>query len=124
MQKFVEQLQLKAYSKSTVNTYRNEVHVFMQSIGNVPAETLTIDDLKRYIHHCITKQHLKENTIHSRLNALKFLYEKVLGRDRFFIELPRPKKHLQLSKILGQRELRKLFASPKNLKHKAIFYCL
>jgi integrase/recombinase XerD len=36
--------------------------------------------------------------------------------------LPRPKKHLQLPKVLGQEELRRLFASPKNLKHKAILF--
>jgi integrase/recombinase XerD len=120
--KYVRHLQLKAYSNSTINTYKNEVHIFLQTLKSKNAESLTIEDLKRYIHYCITTLQLKENTIHSRLNALKFLYEKLLGRDRFFIELPRPKKHLQLPKVLGQQELRKLFASPKNLKHKAILF--
>jgi integrase/recombinase XerD len=122
LQKFIQQLQLKAYSKSTINTYRNEVHIFLQTLGNVTAQSLTIVDLRRYIQYCIAKLNLTENTIHSRLNALKFLYEQVLGRDRFFIELPRPKKHLQLPKVLGEEELRKLFASPTNLKHKAILF--
>jgi integrase/recombinase XerD len=122
LQKLVQQLQLKAYSNSTINTYKNEVHIFMQTLKAVNAQTLTIEDLRRYIHYCITTLQLKENTIHSRLNALKFLYEKVLGREKFFIELPRPKKHLQLPKVLGQQELKKLFASPKNLKHKAILF--
>jgi integrase/recombinase XerD len=120
--KFVQELQLKAYSNSTINTYRNEVNIFLQTIGKVSAQSLTIVDLRRYIQYCITKLNLTENTIHSRLNALKFLYEKVLGRERFFIELPRPKKHIQLPKVLGEQELRKLFASPKNLKHKAILF--
>ncbi len=122
LQKFIQQLQLKAYSASTIKTYRNEVHIFLETIGNLNAETLTIVELRRYIQYCITTLNLSENTIHSRLNALKFLYEKVLGRDRFFIELPRPKKHLQLPKVLGQQELRKLFAAPTNLKHKAILF--
>jgi integrase/recombinase XerD len=122
LKKLLQQLQLKAYSPSTVNTYTNEVRIFMQALGNVSAESLTIHDLKRYIQHCITKQQLSENTIHSRLNALKFLYEQVLGRDRFFIELPRPKKHLQLPKVLGEEELRRLFAALHNLKHKAILF--
>ncbi len=120
--KFIQELQLKAYSTSTINTYRNEVNIFLQTIGNVCAESLTIVDLRRYIQYCIKELNLTENTIHSRLNALKFLYEKVLRRERFFIELPRPKKHLQLPKVLGEQELRKLFASAKNLKHKAILF--
>ena len=60
--------------------------------------------------------------MHSRLNALKFLYEQVLGHERFFVEIPRPKKQLQLPKVLGEDELRRLFAAPKNLKHKAILF--
>jgi site-specific recombinase XerD len=118
----VQHLQLKAYSNSTIATYQKEVYIFLQTLGNVSAETLSINDLKRYIQYCINKLKLTENTIHSKLNALKYLYEKVLGKDRFFIELPRPKKHLQLPKVLGQQELKKLFASPKSLKQKAILF--
>ncbi len=121
-QKFEQQLQLKAYSINTIRTYKTEVNIFLQLLGNTNAANLTIEDLRRYIHYCINKLQLTENTIHSRLNALKFLYEQVLGKERFFIELPRPKKHLQLPKVLGQHELRKLFAAPKNLKHKAILF--
>ena len=122
LQKLIQLLELKAYSQSTIKTYKNEVHIFFQSLSKVDAENLSIEDIKRYIHYCITTLKLTENTIHSRLNALKFLYEKVLGKDRFFVTLPRPKKHQQLPKVLGQQELRRLFAAPINLKHKAILF--
>ncbi len=118
----MEHLQLKGYSTSTQKTYRNEIGIFLQTLHNVKADALAIDSIKRYIHDCIHKQQLSENTIHSRLNALKFLYEQVLGHERFFVEIPRPKKHLQLPKVLGETELRRLFAAPKNLKHKAILF--
>jgi integrase/recombinase XerD len=45
-----------------------------------------------------------------------------LGRDKFFWEIPRPKKHLILPKVLGEEELRRLFAAANNLKHKAILF--
>ena len=122
LKKLVQLLELKAYSQSTIKTYKNEIHIFLQILGKIDAENLTIEDIKRYIHYCITKLQLTENTIHSRLNALKFLYEKVLGKDKFFVTLPRPKKHQQLPKVLGQQELRRLFAAPVNLKHKAILF--
>lgn len=118
----VEQLQLKAYSPSTLRTYKNEIGIFMQTLQNKKADTLTTEDVRRYVHYCINKLQLSENTIHSRLNALKFLYEQVLGHEKFFVEIPRPKKHLQLPKVLGETELRKLFNAPKNLKHKAILF--
>ena len=78
--------------------------------------------MRRYIHYCISELKLTENTVHSRLNALKFLYEQVLRHEKFFIEIPRPKKHLQLPKVLGEEELRRLFSAPKNLKHKALLF--
>ncbi len=122
LQRTVEQLQLLAYSSSTLRTYKNEIAVFLQTIKNKKADALTAEDVRRYIHYCINKLLLSENTIHSRLNALKFLYEQVLGHERFFVEIPRPKKQLQLPKVLGEQELRRLFAAPRNLKHKAILF--
>jgi len=65
---------------------------------------------------------LKENTLHSRINALKFYYEQVLGRDKFFWEIPRPKKHLILPKVLSEEELARLFNSLSNSKHKAMLF--
>ncbi|NOU37588.1 MAG: tyrosine-type recombinase/integrase [Ferruginibacter sp.] len=117
-----EHLKLKAYSPSTIRTYKNEIASFLQTLKNHKANTLTSEDLRRYIHYCITKLNLSENTVHSRLNALKYMYEQVLGHQKFFVEIPRPKKHLQLPKVLGEQELRRLFNAPKNLKHKAILF--
>jgi integrase/recombinase XerD len=122
LQRTVEHLQLKAYSASTLRTYKNEVGIFLQTIKNKKADMLTTEDVKRYIHYCINELKLTENTVHSRLNALKFMYEQVLGHEKFFFEIPRPKKHLQLPKVLGEEELRRLFNAPTNLKHKAILF--
>ena len=118
----MELLQLKAYSTATQKTYKNEIAIFLQTLKNINADSLLTEDVRSYIHNCIHKQKLSENTVHSRLNALKFLYEQVLGHVRFFVEIPRPKKPLQLPKVLGEAELRRLFAAPKNLKHKAILF--
>ncbi len=122
LQRTVQQLQLKAYSPSTLRTYKNEIGIFMQTLKNKSADTLTNEEVRRYIHHCIHKLQLSENTIHSRLNALKFMYEQVLGHEKFFVEIPRPKKHMLLPKVLGEEELRRLFNAPTNLKHKAILF--
>ncbi|MBT9483041.1 tyrosine-type recombinase/integrase [Sediminibacterium sp.] len=71
---------------------------------------------------CFEKLKLSENTLHSRINALKFYYEQVLRRDRFFWEIPRPKKPLQLPKLLNEEELRRLFNALTNKKHKAMLF--
>ena len=122
LQKFRRQLVLKAYSQSTIRTYENEFRQFLNTIKDKQALGFSVSRLKDYFEYCYTKLHLSENTLHSRINALKFYYEQVLGREKFFWEIPRPKKHLILPKVLGEEELRRLFAAANNLKHKAILF--
>lgn len=117
-----QRLTLKAYSSSTIKTYLNEMGQLLQTIGKMPADTLTPEHLKRYLVYCFEKLELTENTIHSRINALKFYYEQVLGREKFFWEIPRPKKPDQLPKVLGEMEIGRMFNAITNIKHKAILF--
>ena len=117
-----QQLKLKAYSRSTIKTYLNEMAQLLQTINNIPADELTPEHLKRYMVYCFETLLLKENTLHSRINAMKFYYEQVLGREKFFWEIPRPKQSLHLPKVLSEREMGKHFKSIENIKHKAIVF--
>ena len=121
LNRYLQQLQLKAYSASTLRTYRTEFMQLLQLLGNVPVQDLQPQHLQRYLLYCI-KQGLHENTIHSRMNALKFYYEQVLHREKFFFDIPRPKKPLQLPRLLNEKELGKLFTALSNKKHKAMLF--
>lgn len=70
LQKFVEQLKLKAYSPSTIRTYRNEFLQLLGVLNKKPVHELTPGDLRRYMVYAMEKQGINENTAHSRLNAL------------------------------------------------------
>ena len=118
----MERLQLKAYSASTIKTYKNEFCALLQHLHTRVVSSLTAAEVKAYILHCINTFKLSEHTIHSRLNALKFYFEQVMGREKIFIEIPRPKKPYQLPKVLGEVEIGKLFNALKNKKHKAILF--
>ncbi|MDB5207316.1 MAG: tyrosine-type recombinase/integrase [Flavisolibacter sp.] len=119
---FLQLLTLKAYSPSTVKTYRNEFLALLRLLKHHPVNSLTPARLRGYVAHCIAKEGLSEATIHSRINALKFYFEQVLGWDRLYFELPRPKRPLKLPKILGETELGRLFNAIANRKHKAILF--
>jgi integrase/recombinase XerD len=122
LRKFVEQLKLKAYSPSTIKTYRNEFLQLLQLLKTKPVNELTTDDLRRYFVYCLEKLKLTENTLHSRINAVKFYFEQVLRGEKFFWEIPRPKKRLTLPKVLSEREISRLFNGAVFLKHKAILF--
>ena len=76
--KLNQTLTLKAYSPNTIRTYVGEFSVFLQTLGNTTAESLDMERIKDYLFYCHTTLKLSENTIHSRMNALKFYYEQVL----------------------------------------------
>jgi site-specific recombinase XerD len=117
-----EMLNLKAFSLSTIKTYLNEMAQLLQAIKEIPADELKPEHLKKYLVYCFEKLGLKENTLHSRINAMKFYYEQVLRREKFFWEIPRPKKQLILPKVLNEEELERLFRALPNLKHKAMLF--
>jgi site-specific recombinase XerD len=119
-----QRLKLKAYSASTIRTYLQEITHLLGMLKNIPADDLTPEHLKRYMVYCSQEMKLKENTLHSRINALKFYYEQVLGREKFFWEIPRPKKQFLLPKVLGEDEVARLFNALANPKHKAMLFTI
>ena len=116
--KMVEQLKLKGYSENTIKTYQNEFAQFLIALKNNSADHCDAQKVRSYMLYCHEHLKLKENTLHSRLNALKFYFEQVLHREKmFFKEIPRPKKHLILPKSIHQGDIKKIFDATKNLKH-------
>lgn len=120
LQQLIDLLKLKAYSPNTIRTYKNEFGIFLQAIKSRTAQSISPGELKRYLLYCLDKLKLTENTVNSRLNALKFYYEQVLGREKFFFEIPRPQKPLKLPKVISEEKILEALFEIKNLKHKAI----
>ncbi|MEO6405854.1 MAG: tyrosine-type recombinase/integrase [Ferruginibacter sp.] len=118
----ITQLSLKGYSPSTMRTYTNEFCALLAKLGNVEVSTLRPEHLQRYMLYCTNTLKLSENSLHSRLNALKFYFEQVLKKEKFFFEIPRPKKPLLLPKLLNENEIRRLFNALSNKKHKAMLF--
>jgi site-specific recombinase XerD len=117
-----QELELKAYSPGTIKTYLGEMQQFLQLLQSNAADEFTTRRLKDYLQYCYTVLKLGENTLHSRINSLKFYYEQVLKKEKLFWEIPRPKKPLQLPKLLNENELKKLFNALTNKKHKAMLF--
>ncbi len=78
---------------------------------------MTPEQLRSYLLHCTNDLHLSEATLHSRLNAIKFYFEQVLHREKFFAEIPRPKKPRTLPKHISPQDVKRLFDHTTNLKH-------
>jgi integrase/recombinase XerD len=114
---YLETLQLKAYSKNTIRTYCNEFTQLLHIIKGYKVDDLNPDRLRSYFLYCINTLKLSENTLHSRINAVKFYFEQVLRREKFFFEIPRPKKPSILPKAIHAQDIKKLLDATENLKH-------
>jgi integrase len=113
-----ELLLLKAYSPNTIKTYCVEFSQLLYILKETPVNTLTPERLRSYLLYCATNLKLSENIIHSRMNAIKFYFEQVLHRDKFFFEeIPRPKKKSSLPKVISKKDIAKIFAHVDNPKH-------
>jgi integrase/recombinase XerD len=115
-----QHLKLKAYSASTQKTYLNEVGAFLKTIKQHKADSFSTQRLKDYLQYCSGTLRLTENTLHSRMNALKFYYEQVLKKEKLFWDIPRPKKAVQLPKVLSKEEMILLLRAIENVKHKTM----
>jgi len=114
---FVEHLQLKAYSPATIRTYTIEFTQLLYVLKSFPVQNLDAARLRSYFLYCINTLKVKEAQLHSRLNAVKFYFEQVLGQAKFMMEIPRPKKPQTLPKVLSAKEVERLFKQTNNDKH-------
>ena len=118
--RMVEQLKLMGYSKSTIRTYQYEFEQFLVALKNNFVDNCDAQKLRSYMLYCYEQLKLSENTLHSRINALKFYFEQVLRRDKLFFDIPRPKKHFILPKTIHKYDIKKIFDVTTNLKHNTI----
>ena len=118
--KYQNMLVLKGYAANTIRTYSIEFAQLLYILKDFPVKSISPERLQGYILYCHQELGLSENQIHSRINAIKFYFEKVEHREKMFFNIPRPKKPLLLPKSLNTVEVRKLIDVTENRKHRLI----
>ena len=119
-EKFRDMLVLKGYSANNIRNYSNEFHQLLRVLGNKPADTLNKEQLLSYLLWLLKEKGCSETQVHTAVNAIKFYYEQVLGRDKELYDLPRPKKAFTLPDILAEEEIVELIHAIPNIKHRSM----
>lgn len=123
LEEYTTMLQLKRYSSSTRKSYIYAFQNFLVFFSHKKIDDLKKNEIQEYLLN-----QLENGTSSSfqnlQINAIKFYYEKVLGRKREIYDLPRPKKEHKLPSVLSEEEIIKLFKQVSNIKHKAILYLI
>ena len=107
------------YSNSTVKTYIACLTYFKKYFYKIEIDQLTKDDIIEYLFYLI-KNNYSKSTQNQHINAIKFYFEKCLGKKREYYLIERPRKEKKLPTVLIKNEIQLLFGNTHNLKHLTI----
>lgn len=118
--KMIMEMELRGYSPKTIKNYVLHVSNFAKFYNKSP-ELLGEEEIRKYLHYCITERKLSEGTVNYYNATLRFFYTKVLGRPWNTEKLHRARERKRKPIALSQEEVKKIFEVTESLKYKAIF---
>ncbi|MCA1920376.1 MAG: site-specific integrase [Flavobacterium piscis] len=121
-EKFIEKLEILRYSPNTIKTYTDLFKEFINYHHTRKIEELTENEIIAYMRYLVNERGVSSSYQNQAINAIKFYYEKVLGGNRKFYHIDRPKKEKILPNVLSQEEIIRILQSPENLKHKTMLW--
>ena len=111
-----QKLKYLNYSKRTIGVYSHYAGKFLEAVGKYP-QHLTSSDFQAYLDGFSFTSISQQNQI---INAIKFLYEKVLNRKYDKVDFTRPRREKKLPQVIDSTYLVDRISAISNLKHKAI----
>ena len=117
-------LKRKRYSMNTIKTYCSLFKSFLIFYSTKKPKDITEAEIRSYQDYLVNKKKVAVSTQNQHINAIKFYYEKVLGGERKYYEIDRPRKEKKLPKVLSEKEVLDLLNVTTNIKHKSILATL
>ncbi|MEL7021744.1 MAG: tyrosine-type recombinase/integrase, partial [Bacteroidota bacterium] len=116
----VEKLTLARMSLATIKTYKHHLAGVLFYYKDFDPRDITVLNVQQYLLYQIRFKKIAESTQNQIISAVKAYWEKVLNRDKKYIQIPRPKKPKKLPNVLSTEEVVLLVNAIDNLKHRLI----
>ena len=117
--RMLEYMQLKNYSRRTINTYIACLATMSKHFNQSP-DKITSEQVKEYLLKCIKNNQVTPSCINQYISSYKVLMTAVLGRDWDAIQIPRPRREKKLPVVFSKSEVIKVLEATTNLKHRVI----
>ena len=115
---YLELLEQKRYSPSTVKTYRAYFSDFMEYHKGRSIDRLKVADINKYILYLVNEKKISVSQQNMRINAIKFYYEQVKGGKRqYYGGITRAKEYKTLPEVLSRDEVKRILSCLTNRKH-------
>jgi len=108
-QRLIEDLQLAGLAQRTVVSYSSAVVKLSKHFGRSP-DQLSEEELRQFFVHLIQERHLSDSSFKVYATAIKFFYERTLGREWKIFNLVRPEKSRKLPFCLSHKEVKSLLS--------------
>lgn len=118
---YLELLEQKRYSPSTIKTYRAYFSDFMEYHKGRNIDRLKVADINKYILYLVNEKKISVSQQNMRINAIKFYYEQVKGGQRqYYGGIIRAKEYKSLPDVLSRNEVGRILACLSNRKHRCM----
>ncbi|MEG1022312.1 MAG: tyrosine-type recombinase/integrase [Myroides sp.] len=117
---FVQLLQVKRYSTSSIETYVNAFRQFLTHFINADVDLLNKKQIEHYINFMVTDRKISVSYQKQLVAAIKFWYQDVLGKKMQLDYLYPDRGEFKIPVVFSQAEVKLILENSENLKHKAI----
>jgi len=108
------------YSEKTIKTYKGLFEEFINYYHKYDINKIEEPQIISFLRFLVMERKVSTSYQNQAINSIKFYYEKVLGGQRKFYFIDRPKKERTLPIVLNEDEVIRLFKSVDNIKHKCM----
>ncbi len=119
-EEFINKLKSLRYSEHTIRNYSSALKEFLYYFREVDTVKLELSDIEKFFLYLIEKRRVSVSYHNVSLGAIKFYYERVLGKPGIMEGIGRPKGEKLLPEVLSEEEVARLFDAIDNLKHRCI----
>jgi integrase/recombinase XerD len=118
--KYTNWMEVKRYSKSTIESYTNALLVFFSYYHQKNTDQITNQDVMDFNTHYVLKKNLSATYQSQFINALKLFYQTVKNHKLEIEKLIRPMQGIKLPKVISEDEVAAIINACQNLKHKTM----
>ena len=117
---FMQLLEVKRYSSSSIETYTNAFRQFLMHFKGQDVDVLNENQIEQYINLQVTERKISVSYQKQLVAAIKFWYIHILRRDIRLDYLYPDRPEFKIPVVFSQQEIKKMLHVCENIKHKAI----
>ena len=117
--RMADDMRLRNYSPSTIDSYTFHVDKFCQFFGK-PADQLGPEEIRQFQLYMVNEKKASWSSFNQAVCGLRFLYNTTLGKDWTVKHIPFGKRPKKLPTVLSDEEACRLLECLHNPKHHAV----